>query len=129
MSSSSSMVSERHLIVNDDEICKTAISDKTKNLLAFRDKILEKDEQNLALISVERMHPDFFAGTFFSLMTKYKDMYNVSNENQADYFFEALLVMAIQMIICTCVWLVNTDRTDTKFEKPKYTNKFLLNLC
>lgn len=129
MSSSSSMVSERHLIVNDDEICKTAISDKTKNLLAFRDKILEKDEQNLALISVERMHPDFFAGTFFSLMTKYKDMYNVSNENQADYFFEALLVMAIQMIICTCVWLVHTDRTDIKDEKPEYTNKFLLNLC
>ena len=112
MSSSSSMVCERHLIVYDDEICKTAISDKTKNLLAFRDKILEKDEQNLALISVERMHPDFFMGAFFSLMTKYKDMYNVSNENQADYFFEALLVMAIQMIICTCVWLVHTGKTD-----------------
>lgn len=49
------------------------ISDKTKLLLSHRDDIHETVEKNLALISIEPMHPDFFAGAYYSLMTKYRD--------------------------------------------------------
>lgn len=79
-----------------------------ENLLKFRDDLQEEDEHRMAMTSIETMHPDIFAATYYSLITKYAEQYNVSKEEQADNFFESLLVLGIQSIICVCVLFMFT---------------------
>lgn len=52
------------------------------------------DDDEPMVIS-EYLYNDFFAGTYYSLMKKYKNKYSLSREDQADYLFESLFVLSI----------------------------------
>mgnify|MGYP006101480277 CR=1 FL=1 len=54
---------------------------RATDLMSFRDSKMEQDEKELALTQTEHMHPDFFVGVYYSLITKHRDRYNVSKED------------------------------------------------
>ena len=53
--------------------------------------------------------------------------YSLAKEDQADYLFESLLIMAIQITLCTLTWVYIADKGDDNNEKEitaSYTNDF-----
>ena len=38
---------------------------------------------------------DFYSGTFYALMKKYKNKYKLLTEDQADYYFESLFLLFV----------------------------------
>ena len=68
------------------------------------------------------MHVDFFSGTFFALQNKYKKEYKLLTVDQADYYFESLFIIAVQVLLCVLIWTY--DMVEIKF-----INDFSLNLC
>jgi hypothetical protein len=64
-------------------------------IMEMRDIELEQNENKMANIQEEIMYCDFFAGTYFALMNKYKIKYSLTKEEQADYFFESMMIMSI----------------------------------
>ena len=53
------------------------------------------------------MHLDFFSGTFYSLRTQYKKQYGLLLTDQADYFFESLFIIGIQLLLCIMINIYN----------------------
>lgn len=51
----------------------------------------------------EAMFPDFYAATFYSMITKYKKKHNLLLENQTEYYFEAIFLLFVQAVFCICV--------------------------
>ena len=49
------------------------------------------------------MWPDFFASTFYSMITKHKDKYGVIDEDVSEYYFESLFILLIQTICCVAI--------------------------
>lgn len=43
----------------------------------------------------ESMWPDFFAGTFYSMITRHKDKFGVLDEDVSEYYFESLFILLI----------------------------------
>lgn len=79
---------------------------------------------------METMHVDMFSCCFFAMRTKYKKEYKLLNEDQASYFFECMFIMAIQIILFTCLeidyWTETHD--PKKQNKGGYINDFTLQL-
>lgn len=72
----------------------------------------------------ETMAADFYSGTFYSFILKYKDDYNLVAEDQSDYFMESLFLLCIQICFCTAI----LDKTEWNLVF-KYENDFTLDLC
>jgi hypothetical protein len=53
----------------------------------------------------EAMFADFYAGTFYSMITKYKKKHNLLLENQTEYYFESIFLLFVQATFCVCVLL------------------------
>jgi hypothetical protein len=68
------------------------------------------------------MHVDFFSGTFFSLRNNYKKQYCLLTTDQADYYFESLFIIAVQVLLCVLIWAYDSV-------KIEFRNDFSLNLC
>jgi len=68
------------------------------------------------------MFVDMYAGTFYSMITKYKKKHNLLLEDQAEYYFESLFLLSIQAIFC----MVIQDSIDLDFSKA-YVTDFTLN--
>jgi hypothetical protein len=64
-------------------------------IVATEQEFEEKDYK-----SKEIMFLDFFSATFNALRTKNKKKYKLLTEDQVSYFFESLLIVAIQIILC-----------------------------
>ena len=41
------------------------------------------------------MYVDMYAGTFYAMITKYKKKHNLLVEDQAEYYFESLFLLAV----------------------------------
>ena len=50
--------------------------------------------------AVETMYLDFYSTTFQAMRIKYKKQYNLVVEDQISYFFETLLLISMQTILC-----------------------------
>lgn len=68
------------------------------------------------------MHIDFFSGTFYAMRTKYKKQHRLLNKDLADYFFESLFIIAVQILLCILIWIYDE-------KEIKYYNNFMLNFC
>ena len=56
------------------------------------------------------MWPDFFASTFYSMITKHKDKYGVVDDDVSEYYFESLFILVIQTICSIAILrLINWD--------------------
>ena len=88
----------------------------------LEDYQLEKFEKQGSDFHKGKMHVDFFSGTFYSLRKKYQKEYMLLTSDQADYLFESLFLMAIQVLLCILIWLYDTG--EIQFQK-----EFSLNLC
>ena len=60
----------------------------------------EADLFKLEEKAVETMYLDFYSTTFQAMRTKYKKKYNLVLEDQVSYFFESLLLISMQVILC-----------------------------
>jgi hypothetical protein len=96
-------------------------------IMEERDTNLELSEKKMANIDEEILYCDFFAGTYCALMNKYKIKYSLTKEEQADYFFESMMIMCIQIVLCLLTWsyILQEDTTIT----ADYHNDFKLNLA
>ena len=61
-----------------------------------------QEEVNLKF-KQESMWPDFFASTFYSMITKYKDRYGLLDEDVAEYYFEALFLLMMLTSFCIAI--------------------------
>ena len=71
------------------------------------------------------MHVDFFSSTFYSLRKHVKKEYRLLGCDQSDYFFEALMIMFIQNLLCF-VYIIH--ELDMK-KVGSYQNSYGVNLC
>lgn len=66
------------------------------------------------------MWPDFFASTFYSMITKYKDECGLRDEDVAEYYFEALFILLMQVVCCigilTSIDWTNMLETDENYQ-------------
>ena len=69
------------------------------------------------------MIPDQYSGTFYSLITKFKKKHNILSDDQAEYYFESLFVLAVQAIFCFSI-LGDIDWQQVQ----QYERSFSLNL-
>lgn len=53
----------------------------------------------------EGLWPDFFACTFYSMITKYKDQSGLKDEEAAEYYFESLFILMILTVCCVAILL------------------------
>lgn len=67
---------------------------------------------------------DFYSGTFFALMDKYKKKYKLLIEDQAEYYFESLFLLFVQTFFCIAV--IYNIEVGTIF---KYELDPTLNIC
>lgn len=51
------------------------------------------------------MWPDFFAGTFYAMITKYKNQYGLLDEDVTEYFFESLFLLITLAFFCIAILL------------------------
>ena len=51
----------------------------------------------------ETMYVDHYSGTYYSLITRYKKKYHLLSEDQAQYYFEALFLLFIQLVFCIAI--------------------------
>lgn len=66
---------------------------------------------------------DLWSGTFYSMITQYKRKHHLLSEDQAEYYFESLFILAVQAIFCISIML------DIEWNKVyKYEREFKLNL-
>lgn len=72
---------------------------------------------------MESLYVDFFTGTFYAMRHKYKKKYKLLLEDQASYFFESLMLMSIQIILCFFIL------TTSDYSTISYINDWGLNLC
>ena len=70
------------------------------------------------------MFLDFYAGTFYSMITKYKKKHNLLLEDQTEYYFESLFLLTVQAIFCICV--LNSIAWETVLD---YHSDFFINLA
>ena len=75
-----------------------------KQIKVNLDTPIEPIIENEFLTQKESMHPDFFAATFYAMMNKNKKKYMLLASDQADYFFESMFVIIIQIIVCSAIW-------------------------
>ena len=69
----------------------------------------------------ESLYQDFYAATFYSMITRYKKEFKLSTTDSADYFMEALFVMLIKGFLCYAllstegetISFINTEGTST----------------
>ena len=69
------------------------------------------------------MIPDQYSGTFYSLITKFKKKHHLISEDQAEYYFESVFILAVQAIFCISILI----EIDWKLVK-KYERNFIYNL-
>ena len=70
----------------------------------------------------EAMFVDFYAATFYSMITKFKKKHNLLLENQTEYYFEAIFLLFVQATFCICV-LSSIDWAEVLgYEKDIYLN-------
>lgn len=53
----------------------------------------------------ELMHVDMFTMTFFSMQEKYKKQHRVTTIDQANYFFECLMLLMIELMLFASLWI------------------------
>ena len=68
-------------------------------------KFLNEHNKEIAHFRVEKekMWVDFYSGTFYALMDKYKKKYKLLIEDQAEYYFESLFLLFVQTFFCIAV--------------------------
>jgi hypothetical protein len=52
---------------------------------------------------MERMHADFFTGTFYAMRTEYKKEYRLLKDEVADLMFECLFIIVVQAMLSILV--------------------------
>lgn len=73
----------------------------------FIDQLPEKLKRSFELKFVEEaMFVDFYSGTFYSLISKFKRKHNILLEDQTEYYFEALFLLFVQATFCVCIIMV-----------------------
>ena len=68
-----------------------------------------QDEFNLKFRE-ESMWPDFYASTFYAMITKHKNKYGLLDEDVTEYFFESLFLLMTMSIFCIAI-LLNVEWT------------------
>ena len=68
------------------------------------------------------MYLDFYSVTFQAMRSRYKKKFKLVLEDQVSYYFESLLLVSMQTILCLGI-LIEGDLT----AKPQY--KYMTNLC
>lgn len=53
----------------------------------------------------ENMIVDLWSATFYSMITAFKRKHNLLSEDQAEYYFESLFILAVQAIFCISIML------------------------
>lgn len=91
----------------------------------FTDMIQE--EYDLALFEQNKIRKvtfflDFYSATFYALMKKYKKKHKLLTEDQVSYYFESLVLVAIQVIFCLSIF-------GSGEVEPKYTYDYFPNLA
>lgn len=98
----------------------------------FQNKIKDKEAQisgsssRVQNYGEETMYIDHYSGTFYSMITKYKKMYHLLSEDQAQYYFEALFLLFIQTIFCVAILTSDQFSFETAFE---YKTSYAFSLC
>ena len=72
----------------------------------------------------EAMAADFYSGTFYSFIEKYKDEYNLIEEDQSEYFMESCFLLTIQVVFVYAIQ-VTTNWKDV----TTYKGDFGLDVC
>jgi hypothetical protein len=74
----------------------------------------------------ETLQLDFVSATFLSLKRDVKNKYQLLENDQAEYYFECLFILFMQMSFCI-VYLL--EEFDTNLGAIHYINNFGVNLC
>jgi len=49
------------------------------------------------------MWPDHYSGTFYSMITEHQEKFNLPTEDVAEYYFEAIFLLSMQVIFCLVI--------------------------
>ena len=71
------------------------------------------------------MIADQYSGTFYSLITKFKKKHHLLSEDQAEYFFESIFILAIQTIFCISI-LSDIDWNQVNSYEPDFKKNLVL---
>ena len=61
------------------------------------------------------------------MIHKYRDKHKLTKDDQAEYFFESMFILFIQLTMCICIFIYQF--TDPDANVAKYRNEWLLQLC
>ena len=106
---------------------KQSKSDDTSVINTFISQLPSKLRKSFELKFVqETMIVDLWSATFYSLITQYKRKHHLLSEDQAEYYFESLFILAVQAIFCSSIMLSLDEHEWTRIFE--YERDFKLNL-